>query len=247
MSSWAAFGGLLFLWRLHVLLWVDARLGACDAALRAFAEDQMGRPLGAGVGLRSLAAEEIFQRIEAGVEHLGAERTFHAAADHEHGGAMHQGPQREHEAGVLARRSSQTLGEMLAHQIERWPWLVQGGGFGEPVIEHFVGVTMLKGKLEIDLASLGQRVRAAETGEEFVARLDAQCPKNIVPIAVALVNCGSGGAGGLGDGAHGKSFFSAPGAQPAGGFQDALFKCRISLSGQRLDSGVYRINAGPEK
>jgi len=159
---------------------------------------------------------------------------------------MHQRPERKHEAGVLAWSSSQALGEMLAHQIEGWPRLVQRRGFGEPVIEHFVSVTMLKGKLEIILASLSQGARAAETGEEFIACLDAQRAKNIIAIAIALVNRGSGCAGGFGDGSHREGFFSAPGAQPAGGFKNALFKCRISLSGQRLDCGVYRINAGPK-
>ncbi len=123
---------------------------------------------------------------------------------------------------------------------------MQGRRLGESVIEHFVGVTMLEGKFEIVLARLGQGARAAETGEEFIARLDAQRAKNIVAIAIALVNRGSGSAGDLRDGAHSEGFFSTPGAQPAGGFQDALFKCRISLSGQRLDSGVYRINAGAQ-
>ena len=75
-------------------------------------------------------------------------------------------------------------------------------------------MTVLKGKLEIVLAHLGQSARAAKTSEELMARLDAQRTKNVVTIAVALINRGSGSAGGFGDGAHGKGFFSAPGAQP---------------------------------
>src|SRR5580700_3926657 len=97
MSSWTASGGLLFWWRLHVLLWVDARLGPSDTALWAFPEDQVGRPLGAGVGLRSLAAGGLFQSIEAGVAHLGSDCAFPAAASHEHSGAIHQGLQRDYE------------------------------------------------------------------------------------------------------------------------------------------------------
>lgn len=94
MTRRAAFGGPLFHRLIRGLLCVVARLGAWDAALRAFAQNQVGRPLGTGVGPRSLvAADEIFQSVEAGVEHLSAERAFHAATDHERGGAMHQRPQ----------------------------------------------------------------------------------------------------------------------------------------------------------
>jgi len=64
------------------LLCAVMRLGPSDAALRAFAEDQVGRPFGAGVSLAPLAADQIFQSIETGVEHLGAERAFHSAPDH---------------------------------------------------------------------------------------------------------------------------------------------------------------------
>ena len=209
MSSWTAFGGLLFWWRLHVLLWVDARLGASDAALRAFAEDHVGRPLGAGVGLRSLAAEEIFQSIEAGVEHLGAERTFHAAADHEHGGAMHQGPQREHEAGVLAGRASEALGNALAHEVERGPRFVQRRGFGKAIEEHFESVWVLESEMEITFAGLSDGAGRAHGVEEIAASLHAHATEKGFAITVALVDGGGGGARGPGHGAHGEGFSPA--------------------------------------
>ena len=143
--------------------------------------------------------------------------------------------------------SSQALRQTLAQQIERWPRFVQGRGLGELVIEDLVGVAMLEGKFEISLASLRQSAGVAKGSEKFGAGLETQSAKNIVAIAIPLVNGGSGGAGGFGDGAHGEGLFSTPGPQPAGGFQDALFELGIGLSGQRLDSGVKRINAGPKK
>lgn len=106
---------------------------------------------------------------------------------------------------------------------------------------------MLQGKFEVILASLRQSARAAEGGEELFARLDAEGAKNIVAIAVPLVNRRRGGAGSLGDGTHGKSFLSSPGTEAAGGFEDTSFKLRISLSGQRVDSAVERISSGPRK
>src|ERR1700728_1741793 len=74
-----------------------------------------------------------------------------------------------------------------------------------------------------------------------------ECARNIVAIAVPLVNRRRGGAGSLGDGTHGKSFLSSPGTEAAGGFEDTSFKLRISLSGQRVDSAVERISSGPRK
>lgn len=166
----------------------------------------MGRPLGAGVGLRSLAAEEIFERIKAGVDHLGAERAFHAAADHEHGGAMHQGPQREHEAGVLAGRASEALGDALAHEVERGPGLVQSRGFGEAVEEHFESVGVLESEMQITFAGLSDGAGRAHGVEQTAASLHAHATEKVFAIAVALVDGGGGGARGPGYGAHGEGF-----------------------------------------
>lgn len=148
---------------------------------------------------------------------------------------------------MLPGSSSQALRKPLAQKVERWPRFVQGRGLGELVIQDFVGVPVLEGKFEISLASLRHRAGLSKGGKKLGAGLDTQSAENVVAIAIALVNRGSGCAGGFGDGSHREGFFSAPGAQPAGGFKNALFKCRISLSGQRLDSGVKRINAGVPK
>jgi len=233
MMRRASPGGLLFHRLIRGLLWAVARLGVWDAALRAFAEDQVGRPLGAGVGLRSLAADEIFQSIEAGVEHLGAERAFHAATDHERGGAMHQRPQREHEAGVLAGRATEALGDALAHEIERGPGFVQRRGFGKAVEEHFESVRMLEGEIEVAFAGLGERAGRAHGGEEIAASLQADAAEKIFAVTVAFVDSGGGGARGAGYGAHGEGFGSAASPQPAGDVENALFEFRIGMPGQR--------------
>ena len=70
---------------------------------------------------------------------------------------------------MLAGSSSQALGQTLAHQIERWPGFVQGRGFGELVIEHFVGMAMLEGKFEIGLAGLRQSAGVAKGSEKSYA------------------------------------------------------------------------------
>src|SRR5271169_1232847 len=100
---------------------------------------------------------------------------------------MHQGPQRKHQAGVLAGIASQALRQTQAHKIERGPWFMQRGWLGETVEEYFVGVAMLPGKLEITLTGLREGSGAAESSEEFHAGLEAQCTKNIVAIPVTLV------------------------------------------------------------
>jgi hypothetical protein len=110
---------------------------------------------------------------------------------------------------------------------------VERGRLGESVEEHFVGVRILQGVLEIALAGLGERAGASEGGEELDAGLDAQSAENIFAIAVTLIEGRSCGTGGLGDAAHGKGFFAAPGPEPASGVKDTLFQLRICLSGQR--------------
>jgi len=185
------------------------RLGPSDAALRAFAEDQVGRPLGAGVSLAPLAADQIFQSIETGVEHLGAERAFHSAPDHEHGGAMHQRPQREHEASVLAGRATEALSDALAHEIERGPGLVQRRRLREAVEEHFESVRMLEGEIEVALAGLGERAGRVHGVEQIATSLQPHAAEKVLTVTVALVDRGRGGARGAGYGAHGEGFGSA--------------------------------------
>jgi hypothetical protein len=141
---------------------------------------------------------------------------------------------------MLPGSSSQALRKPLAQKVERWPRFVQGRELGELVIQDFVGVPVLEGKFEISLASLRHRAGLSKGGKKLGAGLETQSAENIVAIAIALVNRGCGGAGSLGDGAHGQGFFSALGPQAAGRFQDALFELGIGLSGQRLDSGVKK-------
>jgi hypothetical protein len=180
-------------------------------------------------GLRS----DGFDRVQTGVDHLGAQWTSHASPDHQHSGAVHQGPQRKHEASVFARSSAQALRQTKAHQIEGGPWFVQGWGLRESVEEDFIGMAMLEGKFQITLTGLGERSGAAERREEFHAGAEAHRAKDVVAVAVTLVQGRGRGAGRLGDAAHRKSFLAAPGPQPAGGVKDALFELRVCLSGQR--------------
>jgi hypothetical protein len=104
---------------------------------------------------------------------------------------------------------------------------VPGRGLGESVEEHFVGVRMLEGVLEITLARLGHRPGAGEGGEQLDAGVDAKSTENIRAVAITLVKSGSGGAGRLGDAAHGEGFFSPARPEPAGGVKNALFELRI--------------------
>jgi hypothetical protein len=80
---------------------------------------------------------------------------------------------------------------------------VQGRRLGESVEEHFVGVTMLEGEIEIALAGLREGAGAAEGGEEFDTGLDAHSAENIVAVLVTLIEGWGSGAGRLGYAAHG--------------------------------------------
>jgi hypothetical protein len=123
---------------------------------------------------------------------------------------------------------------------------VQGWRLGESVEEHLVGVGMIQGILEIALAGLSEGSGATECGKELDAGLDADRAENIVAVVVPFVERRSGGAGRLGDTSHGESFFAAPGPQPAGGVEDALFELRVWLSGQRPASASPSMTEGPK-
>ena len=163
---------------------------------------------------------------------LGAQRAFEAAADNEHGSAVREGPQCEHEACVLARRSAETVGQALAHEIERGPGLMQRRRFGHAVEEDFVGMSMPEGKLKVALDGLAKRAGAAEHGEKIFSGLQAESFQDVVAVAVALVDGGGGGAGGLGHGTHGQRLFAAASPQARGGVEDTLFQVGIGMTGQ---------------
>src|ERR1700689_2945703 len=138
-----------------------------------------------------------FYAVQAGVNHLRAQWAGNASSNHEHRGAMHERPNRKHKASVLAGSSAEALGEALAHQIERWPGLVQRWRLGKCVEEHSIGVRMFEREFEIALAGLRDGAGAAEDGEEFDASLDADGAENIVAVAIAFIDSGSRRAGGL--------------------------------------------------
>jgi hypothetical protein len=179
------------------------------------------------------------------MNHLGAQRPGNTSPDQVHRCTVHQRPQRKHEASVFAGISSQALRQAQTHKIEGRPGLVEGWRLRESIEENFVGVAMLEGKLQIALASLGQRSGAAQRCEEFSAGPHAHGSKNIVAVVVTLVEGWSSGAGCLGHAAHGESFFAASGPQPAGGVKDALLELRICLSGQRPASVPSELVHGP--
>lgn len=140
---------------------------------------------------------------------LRAQRTFKASANNEHGGAMHERPQRQHQAVMLARRAADFFGEPFAHEVERGPGLMKRRRPAYSVKEHFVSVTMLECKLELAVDRVTQALHPAKRRKQFAARSQTQAFQDVVAIAEALVNRGRGGSGGLGDGAHGERFFSS--------------------------------------
>jgi len=213
-----------------------------------FAEKQTWGPGRSGVSA-SLGAgglgDERFAAVQTAVHHLGAQHAFKPSSDNQHGGAVHQGPEGQHEAGVLARGSAQTLRQALAEEVERGPRLVEGGGLSDAIEQNSVGVAMGEGELELPLASLAKGTGAAECGEQIIADLQAESVKNVFAVMVALVDGGGGGAGGFGHGAHGERFFAAPVPQPAGGVENALFEFRVRLSGHQPPSTSARLSPGP--
>ncbi len=168
---------------------------------------------------------------------LCAENAFEAAADDEHGGAVHERPDCQHDAGVLARSASQALGDALAHEVERRPGLVQGRRLADAVKQHLVGVGVFEGKLEITEHGLANRAGAAECGEKIFASLGAQGAENIVAVAVALVDRGRRGGGRFGDGAHGEGFLAAAGPQARGSVENLLLQFRVRMPGHFASKG----------
>ena len=200
-----------------------------------FTQDQIGGPLWAGVrhafGAGG-AVDDGVTGVETGVNGLSAQRPLEAAADNEHGGAVREGPEGEHDTGVLEGRPAEALGEPLAHEIERRPGLVQRGRLGHSIEKNFIGVAVMEREFEVALDGLAQGAGAAERGEKFGAGLQAQGFQNVVAVAVAFVDRRSGGAGGFGDGTHGEGLFAAAGPQARGRVENALFQAGIGLTGQ---------------
>src|SRR5271168_5239602 len=122
---------------------------------------------------------------------------------------------------------------------------MQGWGLRESVEEHFIGMAMLECELQIALTSLRKRLGAAKRREEVNAGPDAHRAEDIVAVGVTLVEGRGGGAGRLGDAAHGEGLFAAPGPQPAGSVEDALFELRVCLSRQRPASILLELPQGP--
>jgi hypothetical protein len=133
---------------------------------------------------------------------------------------------------MVARSSTQALGEALPEEIERRPRLMQGWGLPDPIEENFVGVAVVQGEAKIALAGLGQRARGAERGEQLQADVNAQRAQDIFAIAVAFVYGWSRSSGGLGDSTHGQCFFAAASPQPASFVKNSFFQSRIRMPWQ---------------
>jgi hypothetical protein len=133
---------------------------------------------------------------------------------------------------MFAGRSAEALGEAVAQEIEGGPGFVKGGRFGNAVEKDFIGVTLFEGEGELPLDRLAEGAGAAERGEEVSSGLQAQRFQDVVAVTIAFVDCGRGGSGGFGDGAHGEGFFAAAGPQARGGVEDALFQIRVGMTGQ---------------
>ena len=59
---------------------------------------------------------------------------------------MHHRPNRQHETRVLARISSQTFGDAVAHKVESRPRLLQRRRLAYPLKKYFIGVLVGKGE-----------------------------------------------------------------------------------------------------
>ena len=123
---------------------------------------------------------------------------------------------------------------------------MEGWRLRKSVEEDLVGMAMLECKLQIALAGLRERSGMAERREEFSAGPHAYGAKNIIAVAVTLVEGRSGGAGGLATPRMVRGFFASARPQPAGHVEDALFELRICLSGQRPRLRTAEITAWPD-
>ncbi len=142
---------------------------------------------------------------------LRAQRAFETTSDDQHGGAMHERPDREHQAGMFAGCSSKALRQALAHEIERGPWLVQRRRFADGIEKDFIGVGVSQREFEVALDGVAESASTAEGSEERFASLQPQCSQDVVAVTIALVDRGRGGSGGFRDSPHGEGFFAAAG------------------------------------
>src|SRR5262249_22608770 len=125
-----------------------------DAAMLGFSQDQICGPIRSGMDHPNLAfraSDKILNGIHASMDGLGFKGTFKSAANDQHRGPMHQRPDREHEAVVIARISSKPLRQAFAHEIKRWPRLIQRRGLADAIEQHLVAVWVFESKLQVVL------------------------------------------------------------------------------------------------
>jgi len=91
-----------------------------DPALFAFAEHEVRGPFGprGHHASGSFTFDDGFAGINACVHGLGAQGAFKAPSDNQHGCAMHQRPDGQHEAGVPAGRTAQAPRDSVSDEIE---------------------------------------------------------------------------------------------------------------------------------
>src|SRR5882762_1480564 len=154
-----------------------------------------------------------FEGVDTGVKHLRAQCALRAPPIYQHGRAVHQCPQGEHESGMGTRRSTQAPSQTMAKEVERRPGFMQGRRLGNSVEQYSIRFTVPKGELQVSLAGLRQGAGEADFMEEFLAGLQAQGAENVLAVAEALIHGGGGRAGGFGHRAHGERFLAASGPQ----------------------------------
>src|SRR5450432_1784786 len=117
--------------------------------------------------------DDVLESIHAGVAHLTPQRTLGAPANHQHSGAVHESPEREHEPRLVALGSAEAFRQALAKEIERGPGLVQGRELEGAIEEDAVDVVVFEREFQIAAAGLGEGAGGGEGLEKVLAGLAA--------------------------------------------------------------------------
>src|SRR5260370_16093658 len=122
--------------------WVVEHLAAIS-----FAKNQICWPLWARVhsalGSRR-RRNNGFEGVDTGVKHLRAQRALRAPPIYEHGGAVHQCPQRKHESGMGPRGSPPGPEGKLGKEGERRPWVLPRRRLGKCVQQHSLNIPVVR-------------------------------------------------------------------------------------------------------
>ena len=147
------------------------------------------------------------------------------------GGTVKECDERKSERRVAIGSAAELSGEAALDKFERGHGLFAGEGDG-PVIGDEPKVVGMGGEeIEGTLASVDRRARRPQGGKKIETGAAAKEGQKVALVGEALVERGSSGASGAGNGAHGEGVFAIFTPDTVGGVENAAFQTSISNTG----------------